>query len=272
MFSAITVVIIGVTLFLHSEARKCPIGQRFLNGTCTKHCYQQCRGIDLPCDPFLINPLTSSDLSSWEAAENIPCFQRERDQITGETFLRTSCRCPERVYTNTSNPGTLSNCILTEITEEQLEINFGQLSWVQIGAIRALGEDIDFQGNVKRSNICVAYTAEDVEFGTMTKFSYNTVNTMIIGDDLQFEPGVVVGPFNEFKNVQIDDEFRFVDDQPEAEVKVIRNIWNILTADECDIESETQPRITGNICNATDIDDMPSCLIPQIADGFSCLG
>ena len=64
--------------------------------------------------------------------------------------------------------------------------------------MRASREDIDSEGRAKRNMICVMDAAEDVEFGTMTKFSYNVIDTIIIGDDLQFEPGVVVGPFNSY--------------------------------------------------------------------------
>ncbi|CAI8019886.1 hypothetical protein GBAR_LOCUS11913 [Geodia barretti] len=261
------------TLLLLSQtsARRCPPRHKFINGSCYNRCSVVCPNVDLPCEPFLEASLSTGDLSSWIAAENAPCFQREFDQITGAKFLRTSCRCPERIYTNTSNPGSLSNCILSEITEENLEINFGRLSQVQLGVVRASGEDIDFQGDTRRNMICVVDTAEDVEFGTMTKFSYNIINTMIIGDDLQFEPGVVVGPYNVFKSISIHDEFSFVDDEPSEEVRVIRNYWNTVRMGECDIESEIQPLVIGNVCNAVTVDDTSSCLIPPLLGGFSCL-
>ena len=242
-----------------------------MNDSCLKRCSEVCPFINLPCEPFLesTSPSAGNNLS-WIAAENVPCFQREQDQLTGDVFFRTSCRCPDRIYTNTSNPGALSNCILSEIFEADLEINFGQLFSVQLGFVRASRRDIDFQGDAKRNKICLVDTAEDVEFGSSTRFSYNIVNSMIVGDDLQFEPGSVVGPYNVFKTVEIDDEFRFVDDEPQELVGVFGNYWGTMVVGECDIETEIEPSITGNICEEITADDS-SCLISTISDGFSCL-
>ena len=273
MSACCNVLLTGLLVLQLTCARKCPYGQRFVDGSCYKHCSKVCRNVKLSCEPFLEAPSSPhNNVSSWVEAENVPCFQRERDQITGEMFLRTSCKCPDRIYTNTSNPAAFFNCILSEITEKELEINFGQLCWVQIGAIRALERDIDFQGNTKRNLICVVDTAEDVEFGSLTKFSYNVVNTTIVGDDLQFEQGSIVGPYNVFSTVNISDKFRFVDDNLEQGVRVIRNNWGKLTTGECEIETEIQPSIIGNICSeATIVKDVASCFIKPIVGGLSCL-
>ena len=271
MTSTSAFILLATMLFLReTSARRCPIGQKYIDGFCYKRCSVVCPNIYLSCDPFLAAPSPTRDNYSWIAAENAPCFQREFDQITGARFLRTSCRCPERLYTNTTDPGALSNCILSEITEGQ-EINFGELSRVQLGVVRSLGEDVDFQGDTKRNKICLIYAFEDVEFGTMTKFRYNIIHTMLIGDDLQFEPGVVVGPYNIFNNVYIEDEISFEDDEPSAQVRVIRNRWNTVSSGECDIETRIEPRIVGNFCNEVTASDISSCLVPPIAGGFSCL-
>ena len=173
MASSVTVVLLLVTTILlqQGDARKCPFGQRQINGVCTKHCSIVCRSIELPCEPFL-EESPDRNVSLWTAAENTPCFQVETDQTTGEKFLRTSCKCPDRIYTNTSNPGSLFNCILTEITEVEEEINFGQLYWVQLGVVRASGEDVDFQGDTRRNRICLVDAFEDVEFGSFIRFRY----------------------------------------------------------------------------------------------------
>ena len=264
-----TVFLFTTVLLQQTIAGRCPYGQRFINGFCHRHCSKVCRNIKLPCEPFLDTSIIKN-YSSWKDAENVPCFQREWDQITGEVFLRTSCMCPNRTYTNTSNPGALSNCILSEITETEGEINFGRLSWVQLGVVRAEAQDIDFQGNAKRNHICLVDTVEDVEFGSFTKFRYNIVYKMLVGDDLQFEQGAIVGPFNIFGTVNIADEFRFTEDDLTDIVKVIRNSWGNLTIGECDIETEEEPIIRQNTCDAANIDDASKCVTP-IAGGLTCI-
>ena len=271
MASRVTVVLLllaTMILLQQGDARKCPIGQRQINGVCLQHCFTICRKIELPCEPFLDDP--DQTVPSWTAAENTPCFQVETHQLTGERFLRTSCKCPDRIYTNTSNPGALSNCILSTITEFEEEINFGQLSRVRLGAVRASGEDIDFQGKTKRSQICLVDAFEDVEFGSLTKFRHNVIDSMVIGDDLQFEPGTVVAN-NVFKRVNIADEFRFVEERDLTDkVTVLRNNWGNMVIAECDIETETEPRIRQNHCDSATINDSSNCG-PPIAGGFDCI-
>ena len=140
-------------LLQQSDAHKCCFGERLIDGVCLRPCFTVCRKIELPCEPFLDDP--DQTVPSWTAAENTPRFQVETHQLTGERFLRTSCKCPDRIYTNTSNPGALSNCILSTITEIEEEINFGQLSRVQLGVVMASGEDVDFQGDTERIRICL---------------------------------------------------------------------------------------------------------------------
>ena len=271
MSMTVKVILLFILLLQQATARKCPLGEIFIKDTCLKRCSEVCPFIKLPCEPFLDMQSSPYNVSSWIAAENVPCFQREYDQLTGNEFFRTSCRCPDRIYTNTSNPGTLSNCILSAITETELEINVGQLSSVQLGIVTADRKDIDFQGDTNGNLICMVDTAEDLEFGSSTKFSYNIIENLVVGDDLQFEPGVVVGPYNVFKRVTIRDKFRFVDDIPQDVVKVVRNYWGTLIVDECEIETDTEPIFIQNICSEVTVDKLSSCLISPIMDGLSCL-
>lgn len=262
--------LVATILLQPSDARRCPVGQRHVNGVCLQHCSKVCRGIQLSCEPFLRDS-PDTNVPSWTAAENTPCFQVETDQLTGEKFLRTSCKCPNRIYTNTSNPGALSNCILSSITENEEEINFGRLYWVQLGVVRALGEDIDFQGDTKRNRICLVDTAEDVEFGSFIRFRYNVIHTMVIDDDLQFEPGTIVGPRNVFTSITIADKLRFVEEEDTVgTVKVLRNNWGSMVIDECEIETEIEPIIRQNHCDAAIINDSSDCVSP-IAGNFDCI-
>jgi hypothetical protein len=264
----IVAVLLTAVLLQLTFAEECPCGQRFINGVCLQPCSKVCRDIKLPCEPFL-DDAPDPDISAWLAAESVPCFQRERDQTTGERFLRTSCKCPDRTY-GADNPGDLSNCILSEITDET--INFGQLYRVQLGMVRATDGDIDFEGDAERSLICKVDASSDVEFETTIKFSYNVITMIVCGDDFEIEQGSIVGPFNVFSTLVIGDEFAWGYEDIDEPAKVFKNTWGDITAAECDIESDVQPIIMDNVCNSAIFGDMPSCLISPIIEGFSCIG
>ena len=267
--SVAAVLLLATTILLQqSDARKCCFRERLINGVCLQPCSTVCRKIELPCEPFLEDP--DQTVPSWTAAENTPCFQVETHQLTGERFLRTSCKCPDRIYTNTNNPAALSNCILSTITDTADEINFGKLFRVQLGVVRASVEDVHFQGDTERNLICRVGAFEDVIFGSLALFRHNVIHRMMMSDDLQFQPGAVVVS-NVFESVNIGDELRFTEELGlTGTVKVIRNNWGNMMIGLCDIETGTEPNIRQNHCDSAIINDSSNCG-PPIAGGFDCI-
>jgi len=85
------------------------------------------------------------------------------------------------------------------------EINFQDLSDVQLGYIESTGADVDFQGSVEHSQFCRVTAYEDVEFGgeeCPANIQYNVFWEIDIGDDLQFEEGTAVNS-NIFFNIDM---------------------------------------------------------------------
>ena len=99
----------------------------------------------------------------------------------------------------------------------------------------------------------------------------NTIHSMVIGDDLQFEPGTIVGPYNVFTRITIVDEFRFKEEDDLTDVvKVLRNSWGNITFGKCDIETDNEPIIRQNRCDTATMGDSSNCGSP-IAGGLDCI-
>ena len=251
-----------IVLVQQGDGRQCCIGGKIINGACLPPCSKVCPHVKLSCQPFLHG---TNDPDSWTAAQNIPCFQYEEDQVTGKSFLRTSCRCPDRDYTDDSNLPTLSNCILSTI-EATETICMGRMFQVQLGLMYAEDHDIDFEEDVSNSRICKLEAEEDLEFQECIEFKFNTIHTMLVGDDLQFEDDTTVGPENRFTTVTIDDELQF-----EGTTRVFGNHWGNMEIHECEINTALSDLfIKNNRCDSAVIDDPSACVAP-IAGGFKCI-
>ena len=106
------------------------------------------------------------------------------------------------------NRPALSNCILSTIETEET-ICMGRMFQVQLGLMYADDSDIDFEEDVSNSRICLLEAGEDLEFQESIEFKFNTIHTMLIGDNLEFEDDTTVGPENRFTTVTIEDELQF---------------------------------------------------------------
>ena len=258
------VVVLTATLILlvqQGDGRQCCIGGKIINGACLPPCSKVCPHVNLPCQPFLDG---TNDPDSWTAAQNIPCFQYEEDQVTGKSFLRTSCRCPDRDYTDDSlNPPTLSNCILLTIDTEE-EIHMGRMFQVQLGLMRSIGEHVDifFIEDVSNSRICLIYAGGNVEFREPIEFKFNTVSSTFAGLNIVFDADTTVGPGNHFTDVFINDLI-FLENS-----KVFGNQWGILNILGCTIDATAF--IKNNRCDSAAIGDSSQCVAP-VAGGFKCI-
>ena len=175
------VVVLTATLILlvqQGDGRQCCIGGKIINGACLPPCSKVCPHVNLPCQPFLEG---TNDPDSWTAAQNIPCFQYEEDQVTGKSFLRTSCRCPDRNYIDDSlNRPALSNCILSTIETED-HMYMGRMFQVQLGLMHSIGgsDDIFFFEDISNSRICLLESGDDVHFQESLEFKFNTIHTIM---------------------------------------------------------------------------------------------
>ena len=249
-----------ILLVQQGDGRQCCIGGKIINGACLPPCSKVCPHVNLPCQPFLEG---TNDPDSWTAAQNIPCFQYEEDQVTGKSFLRTSCRCPDRDYTDDSlNPPTLSNCILLTIDTEE-EIHMGRMFQVQLGLVYADGPDINFEEDVSNSRICLLESRDDVFFQNFIEFKFNTVHTMMADADIVFEEDTTIGPGNRFTILTADNFLSFSENS-----KVFGNQWGVMSIGGCTIDATAF--IKNNMCDSAAIGDPSECPAP-VAGGFKCI-
>ena len=248
-----------ILLVQQGDGRQCCIGGKIINGACLPPCSKVCPHVNLPCQPFLEG---TNDPDSWTAAQNIPCFQYEEDQVTGKSFLRTSCKCPDRDYTDDSlNPPTLSNCILSTIETEE-NIYMGQMFQVQLGLMYADDRDINFEEDVSNSRICIL-DSDNVYFQNFIEFKFNTVHSMLVDDNIVFEDDTTIGPGNRFTIVTAGGDLIFNENS-----KVFGNQWGIMSIDGCTID--TTAFIKNNRCDSAAIGDPSECPAP-VAGGFKCI-
>jgi len=274
--------------------------------TCLKPCSKVCRSFSIVCNG------SYGEGSIWADMEGLRCWQWERyhgvyviDPSGGlpvyKRKLRITCKCPERDYSvsNACQPWTqanLSNCIKGEITNDgAYEINFGDLTNVQIGHVHATGTyvegpdtkgyDIDFQGDVTGSHFCELESDEgDLEFGGEAcpiHFSSNSVMNVnlgwvntggVKGGDFKFEEGAWVTN-NSFGDVAATDDFQFNGSTGAIRTTVIvDNSFGVIDIDdECNYNNGQDPAdvdISGNGCTSLDMGDPSDC--GDVFAGFSC--
>jgi len=206
----------------------------------------------------------------------------ERKQGTKALFVRTTCKCPDRDYTVSDScneagaAASLSNCVRAWIYQAP-EINFQDLSNVQLGYVRSTGADIDFQGKIKKSLFCRIDAYEDVEFGgeECPADIRNNVffNTIMRTKDFQFEEGTTVTE-NIFMNVKSGDDFEIKDGGAVGPTTITNNLFgDIEIADDCKVEAGAGAGLTisTNNCNTFTHPIGSECNNPPFSTGFSCL-
>mmetsp|Transcript_10565 Transcript_10565/g.22737 ORF Transcript_10565/g.22737 Transcript_10565/m.22737 type:complete len:355 (+) Transcript_10565:46-1110(+) len=261
---------------------------------CVDPCNKVCRSVSLVCNGEY------GEGSHWEAWENKRCWAWDRVQSGSGIFgglskmkLRLRCKCPERDYSVSdacapSTQANLANCIIGEIDNGgSYEINFGDLTNVQIGRVYSHGEywdvddyngyDIDFQGDVSGSHFCELESEKgDIEFGGEAcpiTFSGNSVRSVVVGKDFKFEEGAWVTE-NFFGSVTADDDFQFNGSGAAIrDTKITDNSFaDIDIADKCnwnDGHDEGDADIDGNSCTGFNVADDGDCDV--VFDGFDCV-
>lgn len=246
---------------------------------CLRPCSKVCTGISLRCGALADDPPKYPIW--WYNFENRRCFQVERQQGTNSLFIRTTCKCPTRDYTVsdscTPNAGaSLSNCVQAYISQAP-EINFQDLSSVQLGYVKSTTKDIDFQGKVEKSLFCRIDAHEDVEFGggsCPAKLENNVFFNTVMNKDFQFEEGATLRE-NILFDVNIGDDFEVKDETGSFNTVIQDNLFgNIEVGDDCKIApgAATGVTISSNYCGSFTHSSGSGCTIfPFGSSGFSCL-
>jgi len=246
---------------------------------CLRPCAKVCTGISLRCGQLAEDPPAYPIW--WHNFENRRCYQMEKKQGANKFFMRWSCRCPDRDYTVsdscTANAGaSLSNCVRAWIVQAP-EINFQDLSSVQLGYVRSTDKDIDFQGKVQKSIFCRIDAHEDVEIGggfCPAKLQNNVFFNTVMKKDFQFEEGATMKS-NIFFNVEVGDDFEVKDETGSYTTTIKDNLFGtVQVADDCKIAAGVSGvTINNNYCGTfTHSVGSSGCGDPPFADpGFSCL-
>lgn len=249
---------------------------------CLRPCSRVCTRRWLRCGGLAEDP--PSYPIAWHNAEQQRCYQIEKSQL-GVYFLRTKCKCPIRDYTvsdgcdTTGATASLSNCIQGYLSQNS-EINFHDVSNVQLGYVKSTSGDIDFQGFITRSMFCRIDSAEDVEYGggdssCAAKLTNNFFFNTDVTDDLQFEEGTTLKN-NFFFDVQASDDFKFQSDISGAFTTTISNNYfrTVYVHDKCRIDTDTPPQnliIFNNYCNTFTENGGTFCSANFGSPKFSCL-
>eukprot|EP00588_Corethron_pennatum_P023646 CAMPEP_0194314810 /NCGR_PEP_ID=MMETSP0171-20130528/11622_1 /TAXON_ID=218684 /ORGANISM="Corethron pennatum, Strain L29A3" /LENGTH=684 /DNA_ID=CAMNT_0039070369 /DNA_START=213 /DNA_END=2268 /DNA_ORIENTATION=+ len=218
---------------------------------CLKPCAKVCTGISLKCGQLAEDPPAYPIW--WSNFENRPCFQMEQKQGKKKYFMRWSCRCPDRDYTVSEacdpNAGAfLSNCVRAWIVQAP-EINFQDLSSVQLGYVRSTEKDIDFQGKVDKSIFCRIDAHEDVEIGggeCPANLQHNVFFNTVMKKDFQFEEGATMQN-NILFNVEVGDDLEIKDEPGTYTTTIVNNLFgHVQVPDDCKIATGVGPvTITG---------------------------
>jgi len=245
---------------------------------CLKPCAKVCTGISLRCGPLAEDPPAYPIW--WANFENQPCFQMEPKQGKKGFFMRWSCRCPDRDYTVSDacdpNAGAfLSNCVRAWIVQAP-EINFQDLSSVQLGYVRSTNKDIDFQGKVDKSLFCRIDAHEDVELGggdCPADLQHNVFFNTVMKKDFQLEEGATLRN-NILFNVEVGDDFEIKGEPGTYTTTIEDNLFgHVQVPDDCKIATGVGAvTINGNYCTTFTHSSGSGCgNLPWANPGFSCL-